>query len=62
MRHRCTWSYYRINYLSSLCPESLRSALLESESVSKSERSKSYDEGLESYHEEGRGCVPPGAI
>ncbi|TWW73922.1 Rho GTPase-activating protein 21 [Takifugu flavidus] len=35
--------------------ESLRSALLESETVSKSERSKSYDEGLESYQEEGRG-------
>lgn len=35
--------------------ESLRNALLESESVSKTERSKSYDEGLENYQEEGRG-------
>lgn len=37
--------------------ESLRSALLESESASKTERSKSYDEGLESYQEESRGSV-----
>lgn len=35
--------------------ESLRSALLESESASKTERSKSYDEGLENYQEDGRG-------
>uniref|UniRef100_A0A3B4U019 Rho GTPase activating protein 21b n=1 Tax=Seriola dumerili TaxID=41447 RepID=A0A3B4U019_SERDU len=35
--------------------ESLRSALLESESGSKTERSKSYDEGLDNYQEEGRG-------
>uniref|UniRef100_A0A4W6DKI1 Rho GTPase activating protein 21b n=1 Tax=Lates calcarifer TaxID=8187 RepID=A0A4W6DKI1_LATCA len=35
--------------------ESLRSALLESESASKTERSKSYDEGLDNYQEEGRG-------
>uniref|UniRef100_A0A4W6DJJ8 Rho GTPase activating protein 21b n=1 Tax=Lates calcarifer TaxID=8187 RepID=A0A4W6DJJ8_LATCA len=33
--------------------ESLRSALLESESASKTERSKSYDEGLDNYQEEG---------
>ncbi|XP_076000790.1 rho GTPase-activating protein 21 isoform X2 [Genypterus blacodes] len=32
--------------------ESLRSALLESDSASKTERSKSYDEGLDNYHEE----------
>lgn len=37
--------------------ESLRSALLESDSASKTERSKSYDEGLESYQEESRGSV-----
>lgn len=37
--------------------ESLRNALLESESVSKTERSKSYDEGLENYQEEDRGYV-----
>ncbi|XP_040910693.1 rho GTPase-activating protein 21 isoform X2 [Toxotes jaculatrix] len=35
--------------------ESLRSALLESESASKTERSKSYDEGLDNYQEDGRG-------
>ncbi|XP_026168494.1 rho GTPase-activating protein 21 isoform X3 [Mastacembelus armatus] len=35
--------------------ESLRSALLESESASKTERSKSYDEGLDNYQEEVRG-------
>ncbi|XP_038573929.1 rho GTPase-activating protein 21 isoform X2 [Micropterus salmoides] len=35
--------------------ESLRSALLESESASKTERSKSYDEGLDDYQEVGRG-------
>lgn len=35
--------------------ESLRSALLESDSTSKTERSKSYDEGLDNYQEEGRG-------
>ncbi|XP_034742871.1 rho GTPase-activating protein 21 isoform X1 [Etheostoma cragini] len=34
--------------------ESLRSALLESDSASKTERSKSYDEGLDNYQEEGR--------
>ncbi|XP_035526628.1 rho GTPase-activating protein 21 isoform X1 [Morone saxatilis] len=34
--------------------ESLRSALLESETASKTERSKSYDEGLDNYQEEGR--------
>lgn len=46
-----------INYIiySSLFLESLRNALIESESVSKTERSKSYDEGLENYQEEGRG-------
>lgn len=35
--------------------ESLRSALLESDSTSKTERSKSYDEGLDNYQEENRG-------
>ncbi|XP_068196100.1 rho GTPase-activating protein 21 isoform X2 [Antennarius striatus] len=35
--------------------ESLRSALLETESTSKTERSKSYDEGLDNYQEEARG-------
>ncbi|KAM9844437.1 rho GTPase-activating protein 21 [Aulostomus maculatus] len=35
--------------------ESLRSALLESETASQTERSKSYDEGLDNYQEEGRG-------
>uniref|UniRef100_A0A3P9HTC5 Rho GTPase-activating protein 21 n=1 Tax=Oryzias latipes TaxID=8090 RepID=A0A3P9HTC5_ORYLA len=35
--------------------ESMRSALLDSDSASKTERSKSYDEGLDSYPEEGRG-------
>ncbi|XP_060900705.1 rho GTPase-activating protein 21 isoform X1 [Labrus mixtus] len=35
--------------------ESLRSALLESETASKTERSKSYDEGLDNYQEESRG-------
>ncbi|XP_056149672.1 rho GTPase-activating protein 21 [Lampris incognitus] len=35
--------------------ESLRNALLESESATKTERSKSYDEGLDNYREEGRG-------
>ncbi|XP_069013488.1 rho GTPase-activating protein 21 isoform X8 [Embiotoca jacksoni] len=35
--------------------ESLRSALLDSDSASKTERSKSYDEGLDNYQEEGRG-------
>ncbi|XP_034038697.1 rho GTPase-activating protein 21 isoform X2 [Thalassophryne amazonica] len=34
--------------------ESLRNALLESESPIKTERSKSYDEGLDNYQEEGR--------
>ncbi|XP_068458575.1 rho GTPase-activating protein 21-B isoform X2 [Clinocottus analis] len=34
--------------------ESLRSALLESDAASKTERSKSYDEGLDNYQEEGR--------
>ncbi|XP_074507437.1 rho GTPase-activating protein 21 isoform X3 [Sebastes fasciatus] len=34
--------------------ESLRSALLESDTASKTERSKSYDEGLDTYQEEGR--------
>lgn len=34
--------------------ESLRSALLESDSTSKTERSKSYDEGLDIYQEESR--------
>uniref|UniRef100_A0A8D0D8U3 Rho GTPase activating protein 21b n=1 Tax=Sander lucioperca TaxID=283035 RepID=A0A8D0D8U3_SANLU len=33
--------------------ESLRSALLESDSASKTERSKSYDEGLDNYQEDG---------
>ncbi|XP_028988425.1 rho GTPase-activating protein 21 isoform X3 [Betta splendens] len=35
--------------------DSLRSALLESDTASKTERSKSYDEGLDNYQEEGRG-------
>lgn len=35
----------------------MRSALLDSDSASKTERSKSYDEGLDSYPEEGRGWV-----
>ncbi|MEQ2304087.1 hypothetical protein AMECASPLE_023452, partial [Ameca splendens] len=35
--------------------ESLRSALLDSDSASKTERSKSYDEGLDNYQEERRG-------
>ncbi|KAM4728175.1 rho GTPase-activating protein 21 isoform 2-T2 [Anableps anableps] len=35
--------------------ESLRSALLDSDSASKTERSKSYDEGLDNYKEERRG-------
>lgn len=35
--------------------ESLRSALLDSDSGSKTERSKSYDEGLDNYQEERRG-------
>ncbi|XP_071390108.1 rho GTPase-activating protein 21 isoform X2 [Centroberyx affinis] len=35
--------------------ESLRNALLESENATKAERSKSYDEGLDNYQEEGRG-------
>uniref|UniRef100_A0A3Q1GSP4 Rho GTPase activating protein 21b n=2 Tax=Acanthochromis polyacanthus TaxID=80966 RepID=A0A3Q1GSP4_9TELE len=35
--------------------ESLRSALLDSDSASKTERSKSYDEGLDNYQEEVRG-------
>uniref|UniRef100_A0A1A7YUI3 Rho GTPase activating protein 21b n=1 Tax=Iconisemion striatum TaxID=60296 RepID=A0A1A7YUI3_9TELE len=35
--------------------ESLRSALLDSDSASKTERSKSYDEGLDDYREEDRG-------
>ncbi|XP_041847777.1 rho GTPase-activating protein 21 isoform X2 [Melanotaenia boesemani] len=34
--------------------ESLRSALLDSDSANKTERSKSYDEGLDNYQEEGR--------
>ncbi|XP_010764629.1 rho GTPase-activating protein 21 isoform X3 [Notothenia coriiceps] len=34
--------------------ESLRSALLESDTASKTERSKSYDEGLDTYQDEGR--------
>ncbi|KAL7387107.1 hypothetical protein ABVT39_018461 [Epinephelus coioides] len=34
--------------------ESLRSALQESDTASKTERSKSYDEGLDNYQEEGR--------
>ncbi|KAK2895254.1 rho GTPase-activating protein 21 isoform X1 [Channa argus] len=38
--------------------ESLRSALLESETASKTERSKSYDEGLDNYQEESRGRAP----
>ena len=37
--------------------ESLRSALQESDTASKTERSKSYDEGLDNYQEEGRGWV-----
>uniref|UniRef100_A0A673CEX6 Rho GTPase-activating protein 21-like n=1 Tax=Sphaeramia orbicularis TaxID=375764 RepID=A0A673CEX6_9TELE len=39
--------------------ESLRSALLESDTASKTERSKSYDEGLDNYQEEGRGLHMP---
>ncbi|KAJ8012089.1 hypothetical protein DPEC_G00065060 [Dallia pectoralis] len=35
--------------------ESLRNALLESDAAEKQERSKSYDEGLDNYREEGRG-------
>ncbi|XP_062336466.1 rho GTPase-activating protein 21 isoform X1 [Osmerus eperlanus] len=35
--------------------ESLRNAILESENGNKTERSKSYDEGLDNYREEGRG-------
>ncbi|XP_038145248.1 rho GTPase-activating protein 21 isoform X2 [Cyprinodon tularosa] len=35
--------------------ESLRSALLDSDTASKTERSKSYDEGLDTYQEERRG-------
>ncbi|CAN9503476.1 unnamed protein product [Ophioblennius macclurei] len=35
--------------------ESLQSALLDSDSTSKTERSKSYDEGLDNYQEEARG-------
>ncbi|XP_053739340.1 rho GTPase-activating protein 21 isoform X1 [Synchiropus splendidus] len=35
--------------------ESLRSALLESDTASRSERSKSYDEGLDNYQDESRG-------
>ncbi|KAM4604862.1 rho GTPase-activating protein 21 [Polymixia lowei] len=35
--------------------ESLRNAIFESESATKTERSKSYDEGLDNYREEGRG-------
>lgn len=35
--------------------ESLRNAILGSETGSKTERSKSYDEGLDSYRDEGRG-------
>lgn len=35
--------------------ESLRNAILES--GTKTERSKSYDEGLDNYREEGRGSV-----
>ncbi|XP_047445210.1 rho GTPase-activating protein 21 isoform X2 [Mugil cephalus] len=35
--------------------ESLRSALLDSDSAGKTERSKSYDEGLDNYQEESRG-------
>uniref|UniRef100_A0AAQ4QU82 Rho GTPase activating protein 21b n=1 Tax=Gasterosteus aculeatus aculeatus TaxID=481459 RepID=A0AAQ4QU82_GASAC len=34
--------------------DSLRSALLESDAASKTERSKSYDEGLDNYQDEGR--------
>ncbi|XP_051555198.1 rho GTPase-activating protein 21-like isoform X3 [Myxocyprinus asiaticus] len=35
--------------------ESLRNAILESQTGTKTERSKSYDEGLDNYREEGRG-------
>ncbi|XP_030630631.1 rho GTPase-activating protein 21 [Chanos chanos] len=35
--------------------ESLRNAILESQTDAKTERSKSYDEGLDNYREEGRG-------
>ena len=35
-----------------LFPESLRNALLESDAAGKTERSKSYDEGLDNYREE----------
>lgn len=35
--------------------DSLRLTIIESDSGSKTERSKSYDEGLDNYREEGRG-------
>lgn len=40
-------------FMCDLFPESLRNALLESDSASKTERSKSYDEGLDNYREDG---------
>uniref|UniRef100_A0A3Q4AKR1 Uncharacterized protein n=1 Tax=Mola mola TaxID=94237 RepID=A0A3Q4AKR1_MOLML len=39
--------------------DSLRLTLIESDSGTKSERSKSYDEGLDNYREESRGYVTP---
>uniref|UniRef100_A0A3P8YLF0 Rho GTPase activating protein 21b n=1 Tax=Esox lucius TaxID=8010 RepID=A0A3P8YLF0_ESOLU len=46
--------------------ESLRNALLESDAAAKQERSKSYDEGLDNYREEGRGgrcdCVTSACV
>lgn len=37
------------------CEDSLRLAVLDSDSGAKTERSKSYDEGLDNYRDEGRG-------
>lgn len=43
--------------LTLLSIDSLRLTLIESDSGTKSERSKSYDEGLDNYREEGTGYV-----
>ncbi|XP_047185710.1 rho GTPase-activating protein 21-like isoform X3 [Scophthalmus maximus] len=40
--------------------DSLRLTIIESDSGTKTERSKSYDEGLDNYREEGRGSLIPG--
>lgn len=51
----CFFFYYEFTHISNL--DSLRLTILESDSGAKTERSRSFDEGLDNYREEGRGYV-----